>query len=276
MLAVQISSLTSQVIAAQRYAPISAEYSNIDNAGNEYAKVNDSTSRRDIYYIIPDGCPSYAWQQSAMNFDNTAFTQTLEQRGFVIAPHAQSNYGASIVSLPPTLNMRCFSSNPADYSDFDYLNWMTANSAVARYLMQLGFTYIQFLSGSIHPNPIADINRDFSPNGPIDYEITEGITTVAAREGRIQPVARIDPSSILFRQPFLPLYIDTTSMRLVRSRLQKLRPQSQLAPYHRLSGECFLTNIDEMKTVVAMPQATFRIVHLMKPHIPVQLTNRAD
>ena len=276
LLTAQITSLSSQMIAAQGYAPISAEYGDNDNAGNDYEKVHDSASRPDIYYIIPDGYPSDAWLLSAMNFDNTAFTNALEQRGFVIAPNAQSNYGATIVSLPSTLNMRYFSNNPSDYSDFDYLKWMTANSAVAHYLMQLGYTYIQFLSGSIHPSPIAEINRDFSPNGPIDYEIADRIATAAAREGRSQPVTRVDSASILFRQPFLPLYIDTTFLRLIRSRLEKLRQASPWTPYERSSGERFLATIDEIEAVVAMPEATFTVVHLMKPHYPVHFNEQGQ
>lgn len=274
LVTLQIITLTSQVIAAQGYAPITGEYGNIDSRGNEYDKVNDSASRPDIYYIIPDSYPSDAWLLSAMNFDNSDFTKALQQRGFVIAPNAQSNYGATIVSLPSTLNMRYFNSNPSDYSDFDYLKWMTANSAVARYLMQLGYTYIQFLSGFVHPSPLADINRDFSPNGPIDYEIADGIVTAAAREGRSQPVTRVDSASILFRQPFLPLYIDTTFLRLIRSRLDKLRPPSPWTPYERTSGERFLATIDGIEAVVAMPEATFTVIHLMKPHYPVHFNEQ--
>lgn len=276
LLAMQIISLASHVIAAQGYAPISAEYGDIENTGNGTEKVNDSASRPDIYYIIPDGYPSDAWLLSAMNYDNTAFTKALEQRGFVIAPNAQSNYGATIVSMPSVLNMQYFSSNPSDYSDFDYLKWMTANSAVARYLMQMGYTYIQFLSGFIHPSAIADINRDVSPNGPIDYDITDQIATTTAREGRSQPTMRIDSSSIMFRQPFLPVYIDTTSLRLIRSRLEKLRSHSPRTPYDRMSGERFLATIDEIQAVVAMPEATFTVVHFLKPHYPVQFNEQGQ
>ena len=81
------------------------------------AKIHDSSTVPDIYFIVPDGYPSDAWLQSAMHFDNSAFTEALQARGFVIAPHAQSNYGRSLPSLAALLNMRHFNSNPSVFSE---------------------------------------------------------------------------------------------------------------------------------------------------------------
>ena len=67
-------------------------------------KIYDSSTMPDIYFIVPDGYPSDAWLQSAMNFDNSAFTEALKARGFVIAPDAQSNYGGTLPSLASVLH----------------------------------------------------------------------------------------------------------------------------------------------------------------------------
>ena len=40
-------------------------------------KVHDSSRRPDIYFIVPDAYPSDAWLQSAMNYDNSQFTEAL-------------------------------------------------------------------------------------------------------------------------------------------------------------------------------------------------------
>ncbi len=75
-------------------------------------KALNSPQLPDIYYIIPDAYPSDAWHLEAMNFDNSAFTAELEALGFQVAAHAQSNYSATRLSLPSTLNMRYMNSNP--------------------------------------------------------------------------------------------------------------------------------------------------------------------
>ena len=141
--------------------------------GNNRLKRNDTPARPDIYYIIPDGYPSDSWLQDAMDYDNTEFSQALKNRGFQIARHAQSNYGATLVSLASILNMRHFNSNPSPFIDLDYLRLSIADSVVARKLKELGYTYIQLLSGFLIPNPVADINRDFTRRGPVDIEVMQ-------------------------------------------------------------------------------------------------------
>ena len=80
-------------------------------ADQQSPKVNDSEARPDIYYIIPDAYPSDAHLLDTMSFDNSAFTQALRDRGFVVIPHAQSNYGSTLqCRWPPTLNLRYYRS----------------------------------------------------------------------------------------------------------------------------------------------------------------------
>lgn len=80
-------------------------------------KASESTIRPDIYFVIPDAYPSDAWMQRAMDYDNSAFTEALQARGFVIASQAQSNYGSTLPSLASILNMRHFNVNPTDLDD---------------------------------------------------------------------------------------------------------------------------------------------------------------
>ena len=275
MLIMQLLALAANSIAASQYRQLQQDYEPITSDSNYPAKIEDSTTRPDIYYIIPDGYPSDEWTASAMNYDNSAFTQALKDRGFIVLDHAKSNYGATIISLPSVLNMRYFGSNPTAYSDFDYLHRSTSNSEVSRFLLQLGYTYIHFLSGFVYPSPIANINRDVTPSGPVDFEISSEITMAKTADMREELVS-IDASSLLFRQPFIPLYIDSTALRIVRSQLDKLRLTTHWAPYGRFSGERFLATIEEIIAITTMPQATFTFVHLMKPHYPVQFNDRGQ
>ena len=232
-------------------------------------EVNDSPTHPDIYYIIPDGYPSDRWSQTAMNYDNSEFTRALESRGFVVVDHAQSNYGATLPSLASILNMRYFDRNESGLDDVDYLRLSIANNAIARYLRQKGYMFVQFLSNFLFPSPIADINRDFTPHGTIDIEVSHhGLseaTTQVIQGGKRQT---IDLGS-LYKQSFLSLYLETTVLRIVAADIKALTQPEDPTPFAFYAAERFLDTIDEVASVVAMPEATFTMVHLLKPHRPV-------
>lgn len=84
-------------------------------------KVHDSSTHPDIYYIIPDGYPSDSWLLEAMNYDNSAFTKALRDRGFIVVDHAQSNYALTLLSLASTVNMQHYGRNRSSFVDLDYL-----------------------------------------------------------------------------------------------------------------------------------------------------------
>ena len=90
-----------------------------------------------------------------MNYDNSKFTEALNNRGFVVAHHAQANYASdTLSSLASTLNMRHYSSNPTPFFDLDLdLRLSIADSIVARQLKELGYSYIQLLSGYLIHSP---------------------------------------------------------------------------------------------------------------------------
>ena len=231
-------------------------------------KVNDSSTRPDVYFIVPDAYPSDAWLQSAMDYDNSAFTEALKARGFVIASQAQSNYASTLPSLASILNMRHFNANPANNNDEDHLRFKISNNYVARYLKQQGYAYVQFLSGHLFPSPLADINRDFAPGGPVDITIEHKDITAAIQDAAQNSLRNLEVRRFT-QHSFLSLYIDTTLLKVF----------DKVWPYHMQGGHSwsyylysphrFLDTIDEISSIVAMPEATFTLVHLLKPHRPV-------
>ncbi len=238
-------------------------------------KIKDSATHPDIYYIIPDAYPSDGWLQKAMNYDNSEFTKALEARGFTVVKHAQTNYAATLPSLASTLNMQYFDQNPSPFSDLAYLRLSIANNTVAHTIQEYGYTYIQFLSGYLIPSPIADINRDFTPEGPIDIKIHGGELPKAILEGKTYNWVETDPG-YFYKQPFMPLYIDTTLLRVLANDLEILFPRNKQAPYRLFEPRRFLSMIDEVDSIVAMPEATFTIIHLMKPHWPTTFNEHGD
>ena len=235
----------------------------------------DSATRPDIYYIIPDAYPSGAWLQKAMDYDNSKFTRALEDRGFVIAGHAQSNYGATLHSLASILNMQYYDSNPTQLQDLDYLRLSVGDNEVARQLQQLGYTYIQLLSGFLIPSSIADINRDFTPSGTIEISVDQSDLSTAnlkAYSSQTESTQFLINRRNSYKQSFISLYLDTTLLRIVNSQLYKLLYREELMPYHVNDAERFLATVNHVMSIPNIPQATFTIIHLIKPHSPTVFT----
>lgn len=230
-------------------------------------KVQDSADRPDIYYIIPDGYSSDGWLQSAMGYDNSKFTDALKARGFEVVPHAQANYASTLASLASTLNLRHIKTNPTELNDIDYLRNLIADSEVARYLLQHGYTFVQLLSGHTIPSSIADINRDFTPSGPVDVSIDENDLAMVFGETTQN---RQDVTAIrrFYQQSPAHLYFWTTLLKPIANPLYRLLQLDMTISYHRYAPERFLDTLEEISSVAAMPEATFTLVHLLKPHQP--------
>ena len=248
-----------------------------DAPSSPHAKVADSASHPDVYYIIPDGYPSDAWLDEAMGYDNSAFTRALEERGFVVAHQAQSNYGTTMHSLASALNMRFYNSNPTAMEDLDYLRLSVVDSEVAAFLQQQGYTYIQLMSGFFFPSSIADINRDFTPSGAIEIEVDPSNLSVAAFKNHSEEddPNLLDPRNS-YKQSFLSLYLDTTLLRILQSQLDKLLLRDEFMPYLMKDGERFLDTVADLAAIALMPEATFTFAHLYKPHEPTVFNKQGE
>ncbi len=275
LLLMQIISLLGAWADSQRFIDANSLYSQAWEERPSAQKIMDSADRPDIYYIVPDGYPSDAQLSEDMNFDNSAFTEALRERGFVIAPHAQSNYAVTQLSMASILNMQYYDSNPTSLKDLDHLRLSIANSKVSQMLLRHGYTYVQFVSQYMLPSPIADINRDFGIYGPIDIALEDTIMPATMPQERLTSQIQVK-DGFTFRQPFTPMYIDSTGLRIVRSQLEKLRLAEKLVPYTAKSAQRFLDTIDEVETIAAMPEATFAVIHLMQPHTPVNFNENGD
>ncbi|MDE2856635.1 MAG: hypothetical protein OXN94_02175 [Chloroflexota bacterium] len=277
LLAIPVTDIASSYVSKSiNLHPISA-FGKPSTAQNASTKVYDSKSQPDIYYIIPDGYPNDSSLQKVISYDNMAFSKALEDRGFIVVDHAQSNYWATLLSLASTLNMQYFRSNPSPYTDLDYLRISIADNAVARLFQELGYTYIQFLSGYLLPSPIADINREFTPQGNFEISLGQDMLPIPELENRQLPERRnFNDLSHFYKRSFLSLYIDTTYIRILASQLKKLNFRDESAPYDLFAPERFLATIDEVKSIASMPEATFAIVHLLKPHGPVVFNEKGE
>ena len=270
LLTFQIFTLHNEFSKEATYEDVSAALELATGSTDTSPKAFDSKLRPDIYYIVPDGYPSDAWLLGAMGYDNSAFTQALESRGFTIVRHAQSNYGATLHSLASTLNMHYFPENQSPSSDIEYLRSKIAVNEVAQALRSLGYSYVQLLSGYLFPSPIADLNRDFGKSGPLDVNVTERGYSISIMTNEHTGL-KINERKIstFVQQSFASLYMDTTLLRIVKSQARELTAFSPFTLFDIHAPERFLATVEDVKSIAAMPEATFALIHLMKPHGPV-------
>ena len=240
------------------------------------AQIHDSPSHPDIYYIVPDGYPSNRWLQEAMNYDNAEFTRALESRGFVVVDHAQSNYGATLHSLAATLNAQYYDSNDSAMKDLEFLRVQIAENEVALQLRERGYTYIQLLSGYLLPSPLAHINRDFTPNGTIDITIDRSELLATAIGGHHVGENNTVELDLAYKQSFIRLYVDSTLLRGLSSGLLNDILIEPNRPYGLSSPQRFLRTVDEVTSIALMPEATFALIHLMKPHAPTSFNAQGE
>ena len=272
LLTMQIIILLGAWTSSQRYVDANSAYYQTRDQRPSAKKVMDSPARPDIYYIVPDGYPSDEWHLTKMNVDNSEFTKALRERGFVIAPHAQSNYGTTLHSLAATLNMSYYATNPSDFSDLDYLQNEVADNEVARLLLDRGYTYLQLMSGFLLPSPIADENLEFGINGAIKVLPGEGLLSPqrvlwgSHNETQVLDMLKIDENVQI---PFAPFYFETTLLRIALPLLEDLRLASGSTPFGLYAPRRFLATLEELERIAQRPEATFTIAHLIKPHGPL-------
>lgn len=277
LFSIQVIRLTIGLVELSRYVDVFVQFNELASVKPNAPKVMDSPTRPDIYYIIPDAYPSNSWLETTANYDNSAFSKALEDRGFVVADHAQSNYPITTISLASTLNMQYYSSNPSPYSDTMYLKLESANSKVSKFLLESGYTYIQLLTSTLLPSPTADINKYFTPQGAIDIEVDLATISSGLSNGKTIDEAKFNIDHVI-KHSFFTAYIDTTLLRLARSRLLPLihGTASNFIDYSDYEPEKFLETIDEAIRVSEMPEATFTIIHLLKPHNPVVFNEKGE
>jgi hypothetical protein len=118
----------------------------------------------DIYYIVLDRYANNATLKEEYNFDNSGFTDYLEQKDFFVSYESFANYPKTNLSLASTLNMKHITylteelgkSNSNTKIAFELLY----NNEVVRFLKQRGYDFIYMGGwwGPTQKNDYADYN----------------------------------------------------------------------------------------------------------------------
>ncbi len=231
-----------------------------ESAAEDHPRLPNSAARPDIYYIILDGYSGNEFLLHDYGYDNSAFTDALEERGFTVAYDSKTPYAITVPSKFASLNMRYITKEDEQRaeeaaSDIEYLRRGIADSEVAKQLQALGYTYIFMLSGYDVASSIADTNIDFHPSGPVYFAGGEDSRTYDASQ--------------YYQHPFIPYLLETTALYPLAEEAEAVSMTVTDQPYDFRDPLRALVTWDEAETLPALPEATFAVIHLIKPHEPV-------
>jgi hypothetical protein len=106
----------------------------------------------DIYYIILDAYASSVVLKEYYYYDNSGFVDYLVKKNFYVASKSTSNYRATLLSIPSSLNMRYVNGlNPAAIPDIFNRN------AVAQFLKSNGYKFI-----TLNPQRVISSLNDYA------------------------------------------------------------------------------------------------------------------
>ena len=172
--------LLSPVVSIIFYQATKAPFFSRNDDQEQHAVTQASADDPDIYYIMPDAYAGNASLKEFYNYDNSPFTDYLEEKGFYVAATPRSNHSGTALSLSVLLNMEHLETlSPTGVVSKETIKprQLVQHNRVARFLKKRGYTYVH--AGSIwegtYKNKDADrnINRGyFSDFGTMLYKTT--------------------------------------------------------------------------------------------------------
>ncbi len=203
----------------------------------------------DIYYLILDTYTRADTLKKYFSFDNSAFIQSLEDRGFYVAACSQSNFSYTALSLASSLNFNYPQSlssafTPNDKNSADIYPYLSEN-AVAYTLRQLGYSF-EVIDSGFSPTEIKNADIYYTPED--DWHsvfLGDGINSFESME------LNTSAGMLLYEfNSYLPRAI-----------------QNFLSAYV-LHRERILYALDVLDNMEKVPGPKFVFVHILAPHNP--------
>ena len=192
----------------------------------------------DVYYFILDSYGRDDLLKQAYGYDNSAFIQGLEERGFYVAECSQSNYVRTEISLGSSLNLMYLQDlDPAFSPDTTRRArlWDSLKHSTARYNFEnMGYKTVGFATGFAW-NELEDADIFYSPDS-----ISMGMTE------------------------FEVLFLRTTLARYVNE-LHWIDPDQIMGQNFRDRTMNVFNRVDD---IARNPDPTFAYIHLISPHPP--------
>ena len=233
----------------------SSEFPGLDERISEAREQIAPGDLRDIYYIILD---EYPRSGSPESFDNSAFIQDLEARGFYVDPYARSNYTRSTWSIASSMNMN-YMGDEASFESSQAELYRTYHIATNHYLGRivkaLGYNYVHVSSGwyVTRTNVNANSVVSFGPYGRIDSG------SDIQRQCLIERIVGLP-------NRFTVGFLQTTAVRRVSP--ADVRHEINFCAYDWDDPSYTLEWLEFMKESAHLPGPKFILAHLLKPHNP--------
>ena len=200
--------------------------------------ISEHDSLPNVYFIILDGYPRNDVLKEYVNFDNSEFTNTLEQKGFHVAENSHANYSFSGVSISSTMNM-------------DYINFLAD---------ELG-------EDSIDYNPIIGKDYGLYPDNQVIKNFKSmGYKTVKLGTATIH----------LHELPLVDLSPCYKSIHLMDNRLLNAIGSTSMAGYfierwaEEQQRQIILCDFEELPKISDyFEEPVFVWSHIMLPHFPL-------
>ena len=134
--------------------------------------------KRDIYLVVLDNRANSTVMREVLDFDDTAFEDSLRALGFVIPRDMQSNYTHTLHSVTSLLNFEHVTQLTEDAGprnpDFSIEAHLVAHNRAARFLKAQGYRYVFFPSAwwsLTADSPIADEEFRAVPGVDLPYSL---------------------------------------------------------------------------------------------------------
>jgi hypothetical protein len=198
------------------------------------AEVSSKTDQPDIYYIILDAYAREDILRDFLGYDNSAFVNSLRQRGFYVADCSQANYAYTEFSLTSSLNYDYLDKLDVSHSRTERIA-LLKHSAVRSFLDSNGYEIVAFPTGWAFTEwKDADLY--------VDYQ---------------RPVTSLTE--------FENLILDTTMFRVVSD----LRSSNQADASHKdLRRLRVFSLLENIKKLPQRDSNLFVFAHLVVPHLP--------
>ena len=198
------------------------------------AEVSSKTDQPDIYYIILDAYAREDVLRDFLGYDNSAFVNSLRQRGFYVADCSQANYAYTEFSLTSSLN-------------YDYLDKLDVSHSRAERIALLKHSVVRSFLDS---------------NG---YEIVAFPTGWAFTEWKDADLYVDYQRPVTSLTEFENLILDTTMFRVVSD----LRSSNQADASHKdLRRLRVFSLLENIKKLPQRDGNLFVFAHLVVPHLP--------
>lgn len=207
--------------------------------------VNNSETKRDVYYLIFD---QYSRDDILLKYykhDNSYFTAYLRNKGFYVADKAYANYPHTLQSLSSSLNMKYINylsaSESTERNDPSTLIRLIHDNKVIKYFKSKNYKCVHF--GSEHQATKKNLNADINYNS---YSFKNNQSTIL---------------NTIYKQSIIsPIIKQVLNKDIVEG--------SIVSESRQLKHEGIIYQLSKMEEIANDPHATFVFMHLLIPHSP--------